>query len=143
MPHRVPLLNMYNISVYLDANVRVIKPLSPLLAKFDASKSGAFDLGFFDFEHTLQREAQWVQSYLDGNPYGRAWLKKQNETALEQVAEYLTAFETTLKAPQYPSLTNYGKVVVRSNNYRTRFFNELWWHEYCRGVPSDQLSYKY
>lgn len=149
LPHRIPLLAGYRVSLYIDANVLPSgSPLMPLLKQFDPSQGGTVDLGFYDFQRSLEHEGEHVGAILAKTRDGRAYLRSSslmNFSVRDQIQEYQAAFNTTLQPvpADYSASTNYGKVIVRANNDRTKFFNERWWQEFCRGVPRDQLSYKY
>ena len=149
LPQRIPLLNEYSVSLYIDANVLLSgSSLLPLLSQFDPSRgAGSFDLGYFDFPRSLEKEGDHVYHILAKTRDGRTHLRSSsvsNFSVRNQVQEYQSALNTTLQAPAGDAaFTNYGKVIVRANNARTRIFNERWWHEFCRGVPRDQLSYRY
>lgn len=148
LPHCATLIDTYEVSIYVDANVQLVQPPVPLLDAFDPKHGSAPDLGFFDFPRTLRGEAEWILTYLNYTHQGQAWLKTHNASGealiKAQAARYGEAFRTTLRGSAgSTSRIGYGKVIVRGRSSRTRHFNSIWWREFCDGVPRDQISYKF
>ena len=138
-PHRYPLLWRYHASLYVDSNVRIHHPVDTVFAHVE---DGAADLAAFDFPRTLDNEAKWVERYLlvkqarwfNVSATSRAAL---GATLAAQVADYKA------HGDHLWNRTMYGKVIARRHGDRVRYFGERWWQELNRGVPRDQLSFRF
>ncbi|KAL3925939.1 MAG: hypothetical protein SGPRY_003530 [Prymnesium sp.] len=134
-PHRFSLVWRYEISLYLDSNVRVVQPLSPLFRL-----ASTHDLAAYDFPRPLDAEAAWVRRFLTTKDprfttaAAQEWL---NRTLADQVGRYKR------KGDHMWNRTVYGKVILRRHTKCVHSFGEIWWQEYSSGVPRDQLSFRY
>ena len=137
-PHQYPLLWRYEASLYVDSNVQIHHPVDGVFAHV-ARDGGNVDLAAFDFPRSLEDEAKWVERYL---------LTKQANTSAEsraRLAATLAAQVSDYKAhgDHLWNRTMYGKVIVRHHSDRVRYFGERWWQELSRGVPRDQLAFRF
>ena len=138
-PHRYPQIWSYKASLYVDSNVHIHHPVD---AVFSQVESGIADLAAFDFPRTLDDEAKWVERYLLTKQARQFNASTATRAALAgmlaaQVADYKA------HGDHLWNRTMYGKVIARRHDDRVRFFGEHWWQELNRGVPRDQLSFRF
>lgn len=136
-PHRYPLLWQYEASLYIDANVQ---PREALLPLFGRVVNGSTDLATYTFPRSLDDEAAWVHRYLTTRT-SRFNSSKSREWLDRTLASQLTRYKR--HGDHLWNQTAYGKVILRRHSYRTVAFGELWWAEFTRGVPRDQLSFRF
>lgn len=137
MPHRFAVVWKYNASMYVDSNVRIHHSPWPI---FEPVFHGNSDLAAYTFGRTLDGEAEWVRRYFVTKvPRFRTEAAQDwvNRTLTKQVIKYKRHGDHLFNR------TLYGKVIVRRHSACVRQFGELWWHEYTKGVPRDQISFHY
>lgn len=126
----------YEKSLYIDANVRVISPLTDYFRKVIR---GGPQLVVYSFSRTLMGEAYWVEDYTQRKHWNIA-RQDAHEQVQKQVMRYLTKFPQL--ADPYPGVF-YGKVILRLHDERTKRFGDLWFNEFQAGIHRDQLSFQY
>lgn len=132
-PHRFPRFQKYARSIYIDANVAVKsfpKELLDTVRPGDDASDKA-DFAAFVFDRSAVDEGKYVKKYL---------VRRFHLRRPEHVAGLGAKLQVQMERYKHLNRTIYGKVLVRSHNMRTCLFNELWWREFTRGLPRDQLS---
>lgn len=134
----------YKKSVYIDGNVEVTGPVSELFDQ--VGDAAGTDVAIFNLggwakaplaslgPWTMKFEVEEAKRYVERKGNGR-WEPSAVDAQVNRFrAEYPDIDEMT---------AYYGKIIVREHNARTQAFGDIWYEEFLRGVPRDQISLPY
>jgi len=135
----------YAKSLYIDGNVEITGPVAELFQQVGSEAEGAdmamFNLGGWS-KAPLSSLGPWTMKFEMGEAKRYVENKKDPRWSVSMVDDQVSRFRA-----EFPNIDNevayYGKVIVREHNNRTRNFGEIWYDEFKRGVPRDQLSLPY
>ena len=123
LPHR--LLAEYDVSLYLDCNVRIKRDVSDLFELDD----------LWVVPKHPERECIFLEE-------SKAVLKLQKDYNIMQLMNQLLRYKLD-GMPNYFGLTENNFIIRKHNDNNVIEFCEEWWKEYINGSPRDQISFPY
>jgi hypothetical protein len=124
-PHKLPELRQFDVTVYLDATIRVTGNIYGFLADHVPNVNS----GVWMFDHPSRDcvyEEGWQCAY---SAHDWIW----------NIHRQLKAYQGR-GLPRHVGLTEAGAIVRFSSDASMPVLMEKWWEEYMRGAKRDQLS---
>ena len=115
-----------NISVWMDGNIYLIKPIEDVIKGW----LGDNDIAFF--RHYKSKDLDWELKWIKYVWRGRN--RKVYEEAIKQVEHY-----KKIGLPKQKDMAM-GGFIIRRHIPLVKQFNEAWWSEICKWGQRDQLS---
>jgi len=135
VPHRMPLLASYSTTIYIDANVAVLRPVTHLLRTWVGAGVDVATWYYQRPNHTEWRSMTRILKNRGDRVFGRKKYEMEINRWVAQRERYAAQFGQRLI-----NTTAYGKIVIRANNTRSAAFNDCWWREFSGGIARDQVS---
>lgn len=115
-----------DISVWMDGNIYLLKPIDEIVKEW----LGENDIAFF--RHYKSKDLEWELKWI--KYVWRSRDRKVYEEAIRQVEHYK---KVGLASKEDMAM---GGFIIRRHNEIVKQFNEAWWAEICRWGQRDQLS---
>lgn len=117
----------YDLSIYIDANIRIIGDMTDIILKFMKSEAA---IGLFRHPSRTSIEEE-IKACVQLNKI----TSDQKIQAIKQSIRYEMADDS-----ETYGLTENGIILRNHQNPHLRPAMKIWWHEFTNGAPRDQIS---